>query len=105
MRWSPQTSSMVLLLTSQLRPLSYRLPPCTSSLRPSSSPLTGLPPLVQSLLSSVCPSNVIAMRTYSTEEQAAPYLFDQKKGALKPSLCRKEGLSAPGEVRPSCHKR
>jgi hypothetical protein len=31
MRWSPQTSSMVLLLTSQLRPLSYRLLPCTSS--------------------------------------------------------------------------
>ena len=31
MRWSPQMSSMVLLLTSQLRPLSYRLLPCTSS--------------------------------------------------------------------------
>ena len=31
MRWSPQTSSTVLLLHSQLRPLSYRLLPCTSS--------------------------------------------------------------------------
>jgi hypothetical protein len=58
MRWSPQMSRMVLLLTSQLRPLSPRLLPCTASTgpveRPSRLPLSGSPLCVQRLLGSVC---------------------------------------------------
>src|SRR5438270_11555605 len=99
-------SGMVFLLTIQLRPLSYRLLPCTSSLgpleRPSHLPLSDFPLRMERLPGSVCrqchrPATVLK-RTERTID------VRPKKGALKPSLFHREGLSAPARVRPTCPK-
>jgi hypothetical protein len=83
MRWSPQTSRMVFLFPAQLRPLSYRQPPGPASLtlcpRPSRLPWAGLP-------------RRLAPQPSATPPTRAPLA---KKSALRPSLSRKEGLSAP----------
>ena len=92
-------SSMVLLLTSQLRPLSYRLLPCTSS-----------SPLWRGRLAYRCQACFYSCRGYLAAyviqrhrnaemldwQSRLHYAHLPKKGALKPSLSRKEGLNAPG---------
>src|SRR3989442_14722637 len=99
MRWSPQMSSIVLLLTSQLRPLSYRLLPCTSS---STLWRARLAYRCHAYLYAYrgCLAAYVVQRHHSAEMldgQSRPhYARLTKKGALKPSLFRKEGLSAPG---------
>ena len=86
-------------LPTQLRPLSYRLRPCTASSA-----------LWRGRLASRCQAylyrcrgclatyviNVITQRTCSMERADRHGAVRPKKSALKPSLSRKEGLSAPG---------
>src|SRR6516162_4525068 len=82
MRWSPQMSSMMLLLTSQLRPLSYRLLPCTSS----SALWRGRPAYRCQPYLYVCRGCLAAYVIHSSQcgnarlaEQTAPCPFAQKK--------------------------
>src|SRR6185503_16430216 len=99
MRWSPQMSRMVLLLTSQLRPLSYRLLPCTASSalwrgRPAYRCQADLYACRGCLAAYVV--NTIAVRKCSLGRADRTLLVCPKKGALRPSLRDREGLSAPG---------
>ncbi len=111
MRWSPQMSRIAFLLTSQLRPLSPKAAalhciywPPGETVSPTAVRLASvraktawqrMSSFVIAAYSSGYPGEHIPCGKSQCSEQIALSPFAKKKGALKPSLPRKEGVNAP----------